>query len=356
MLCFIDHQDEWCIPYHACADDADHRLNQYDHNKVRFPISCAASLHPHVLANSLFGRYADITCAMGVSYYPKDQDSDKNSCHKRAEGQHLFDHPFVQALAMFIGEFCCLIAFYIYRTASRMTSNKPVCRALPAPLLSSSYTHSKRRSRASTLSSFYCPRFAIARYTCALSPTHMSLTDLGDVNHVCRPYADICQPVPGTTHACPIFHGVTYKLKMLRGSVIIFTGLLSKFFLGRKLESFRWVSEQTILCADAFADTYADTCACVYHVYPCSDCLLSGGHGACADWPALCWTCCLPRRLFRSISPKPCAGRRPHHRRTGTDQHMKDREREREKGEAFREPRGSMHTAARPFSRSCPIL
>jgi drug/metabolite transporter (DMT)-like permease len=37
------------------------------------------------------------------------------------------------------------------------------------------------------------------------------------------------------------------QFQMLRGSVIIFTGLLSKFFLGRKLESFRWAGMVLVL-------------------------------------------------------------------------------------------------------------
>ena len=32
---------------------------------------------------------------------------------------HEFDHPFLQAVGMFIGEFTCLIAFQIYRFANR---------------------------------------------------------------------------------------------------------------------------------------------------------------------------------------------------------------------------------------------
>jgi hypothetical protein len=59
-------------------------------------------------------RYADITCAKGVDYYTKGEPLDKNSCSDRTEGVHLFDHPFTQALAMFIGEFCCFLAYYLY--------------------------------------------------------------------------------------------------------------------------------------------------------------------------------------------------------------------------------------------------
>jgi hypothetical protein len=67
-------------------------------------------------------RYADITCAMGVDYYPTDQSKDDNPCSDRTSGSHQFDHPFVQvcikslrsnveALAMFIGEFLCILAY-----------------------------------------------------------------------------------------------------------------------------------------------------------------------------------------------------------------------------------------------------
>lgn len=33
---------------------------------------------------------------MGVDYYPTDQSSDDNTCDGRAQGEHQFDHPFVQ--------------------------------------------------------------------------------------------------------------------------------------------------------------------------------------------------------------------------------------------------------------------
>ena len=41
-------------------------------------------------------RYADITCGFGVDYYPRDKSASDNSCPDRSEGEHVFDHPFVQ--------------------------------------------------------------------------------------------------------------------------------------------------------------------------------------------------------------------------------------------------------------------
>lgn len=84
-----------------------------------------------------FHRYADITCSFGTDTYPKDQDASTNPCPGRSQGEHPFDHPFVQvgmiplrscltsaqALAMFVGEFACLLVFKLMVLKARC-SNK----------------------------------------------------------------------------------------------------------------------------------------------------------------------------------------------------------------------------------------
>ncbi|EDQ92026.1 uncharacterized protein MONBRDRAFT_14488 [Monosiga brevicollis MX1] len=127
------------------------------------------------------------------------ESASKNACAGRTNGEHLFDHPFVQALAMFIGEFCCLIAYHIYVAIAR-----------PAPL--------KAENGKSTT---YNPIIFLLPALCdctATSTMYVGLT---------------------LTYAS--------QFQMLRGSVIIFTGLLSKFWLGRKLEGFRWMGMVLVL-------------------------------------------------------------------------------------------------------------
>jgi hypothetical protein len=42
---------------------------------------------------------------MGVSYYPKDDSEKDNPCSGRTDGEHQFDHPFVQVKAILFAVF-----------------------------------------------------------------------------------------------------------------------------------------------------------------------------------------------------------------------------------------------------------
>eukprot|EP01147_Barroeca_monosierra_P010100 gene10100-2267_t len=128
--------------------------------------------------NTITTKYADITCGFGSDYYPRDQKASENSCPERSEGQHLFDHPFVQALAMFIGEFSCLV---VYLGGKMLTKLR------------------------------------------ATSTMYVGLT---------------------LTFAS--------QFQMLRGSVIIFTGLLSRFWLKHKLKKFHWAGMVLVLAGLVF--------------------------------------------------------------------------------------------------------
>eukprot|EP00730_Choanoeca_flexa_P013135 TRINITY_DN4998_c0_g1_i1.p1 TRINITY_DN4998_c0_g1~~TRINITY_DN4998_c0_g1_i1.p1 ORF type:complete len:378 (+),score=94.77 TRINITY_DN4998_c0_g1_i1:188-1321(+) len=150
--------------------------------------------------NTITTKYADITCAFGVDYYEKGQSADKNSCKGRMDGEHLFDHPFVQALAMFIGEFCCFLAYYIYTWLSSCSSNASADKGKVKPF----------------------------------NPLIFLLPALCDCTATSTMYVGLT-----LTYAS--------QFQMLRGSVIIFTGLLSKFFLGRKLEAYRWMGMVLVL-------------------------------------------------------------------------------------------------------------
>ena len=56
---------------------------------------------------------------------------------------------------------------------------------------------------------------------------------------VCRPAAPSPSPFSALTQPFRRPHA-----QMLRGSVVIFTGLMSKFWLKRKLEAFHWVGKR----------------------------------------------------------------------------------------------------------------
>ncbi|MEE6477229.1 hypothetical protein FKM82_011422 [Ascaphus truei] len=134
--------------------------------------------------NTLSAKWADNFAAKGC----KDSES------------HQFQHPFLQAVGMFLGELSCLGAFYIlvaYKT-----------RRAPEPALSPSQ-----------------PFNALLFLPPALC----------DMTGTCIMYVAL-----NMTSAS--------SFQMLRGAVIIFTGLLSVAFLGRKLEWSQWLGIFITIC------------------------------------------------------------------------------------------------------------
>lgn len=146
--------------------------------------------------NTIVTKYADISCAFGVDYYTHDQSRSDNTCSGRFEGEHQFDHPFVQALCMFIGEFLCIIAFRIMVWRGKVELDKEAQNF--SPII------------------FLIP----ALCDCAATSTmYFGLT---------------------LTYAS--------QFQMLRGSVVIFTGLLSWLWLGNKPLTRHWVGMFFVLC------------------------------------------------------------------------------------------------------------
>ncbi|XP_061560974.1 solute carrier family 35 member F6 [Phycodurus eques] len=111
-------------------------------------------------------------------------------CH--GDPEHAFSHPFVQAVGMFLGEFSCLGVFYILLCHDR---RRPVPNMNPGqsfnPLL--------------FFPPAMCDMLATSTMYVALNMTSAS------------------------------------SFQMLRGAVIIFTGLLSVAFLGRRLLTSQWI-------------------------------------------------------------------------------------------------------------------
>eukprot|EP00056_Hartaetosiga_gracilis_P014334 m.240305 g.240305 ORF g.240305 m.240305 type:complete len:385 (-) comp14849_c0_seq1:331-1485(-) len=147
--------------------------------------------------NTITTKYADITCAFGVGYFPRDQDASDNPCANRSEGEHLFDHPFVQALCMFVGEFACLLVFKLHRFVGKMRGGKQEPVRDFNPLI------------------FLLPALCDCTATSAM---YVGLT---------------------LTYAS--------QFQMLRGAVVIFTGLLSKFWLKNKLKNYHWLGMLLVL-------------------------------------------------------------------------------------------------------------
>lgn len=117
-----------------------------------------------------------------------------------------FNHPFVQADGMFIGEMTCMAAFYILRCWRR-----------------------RARQGASELSSDSNPNQNIK-----FPPLVFYLPAVCDMTATSMMYLGLT-----LTYAS--------SFQMLRGAVIVFTGLLSVGFLGRRLRYFQWLGIVTVL-------------------------------------------------------------------------------------------------------------
>nr|XP_045620292.1 solute carrier family 35 member F6-like [Procambarus clarkii]XP_045620293.1 solute carrier family 35 member F6-like [Procambarus clarkii] len=115
-----------------------------------------------------------------------------------------FNHPFFQADTMFIGEMLCMVTYYLQRLAFRRTHRHTIEMA-PGHYEPSSYPRLV----------FYLPAL------CDMTATSM------------------------------MFVGLTLtfasSFQMLRGAVIVFTGLLSVAFLGRSLRYYHWLGIFTVL-------------------------------------------------------------------------------------------------------------
>mmetsp|Transcript_27339 Transcript_27339/g.38539 ORF Transcript_27339/g.38539 Transcript_27339/m.38539 type:complete len:369 (-) Transcript_27339:79-1185(-) len=111
--------------------------------------------------------------------------------------KHSFDHPYFQTVAMFIGEFLCLIAFKANWAYSKMT-NRPIKQVTPFnPLI--------------FLLPAACDMVASSAMTVGLTWTYPSV------------------------------------YQMLRGSVMICTGIFSVVFLKRKLKLYHWLGMLSVL-------------------------------------------------------------------------------------------------------------
>ncbi|XP_076056122.1 transport and golgi organization 9 isoform X2 [Oratosquilla oratoria] len=115
-----------------------------------------------------------------------------------------FQHPFFQAEGMFIGEITCIIAFYVLRIFTR---RQQAAQIEMAPLSEMELRFPKRIFLVPAL----CDMLATSTMYLGLTLTYAS------------------------------------SFQMLRGAVIIFTGLLSVAFLGRKLRYFQWMGMFTVI-------------------------------------------------------------------------------------------------------------
>uniref|UniRef100_A0A8C3SXE9 Solute carrier family 35 member F6 n=2 Tax=Chelydra serpentina TaxID=8475 RepID=A0A8C3SXE9_CHESE len=106
--------------------------------------------------------------------------------------EHSFQHPFLQAVGMFLGEFSCLAAFYLLVCRDRQRAEPSLAPAQP-----------------------FNPLLFLPPALCDMTGTSIMYVALNMTS--------------------------ASSFQMLRGAVIIFTGLLSVAFLGRKLVPSQWL-------------------------------------------------------------------------------------------------------------------
>lgn len=188
--------------------------------------------------NTIVTKMADLYCSNGVyikgfasdptnnatvaycknAPYVKQYEHNPEKMDEVLSTFRQFDHPFVQSFTMFVGEFCCLLVFKLLVFVSIQKTGEPPMELGPQefnPLI-----------------------WAIPACcdSCATTAMYIGLT---------------------MTHAS--------SFQMLRGSVVIFTGLLTTFWLGKPLKSSQWLGMFIVLAGlilvglSGFLDKSADS-------------------------------------------------------------------------------------------------
>jgi uncharacterized membrane protein len=142
--------------------------------------------------NTITTNFADNASAVGTM----SPSTIWGKLNAETDAKHLFDHPFVQATIMFCGEFLCALAYLAQRSRGSSEPAAPSGGAREALF-------------------FWIPAL------CDMCGTGIMYAGL------CLSYASIFQ--------------------MLRGASIVFTAIISTFFLGRKQWAFQWFSVALVI-------------------------------------------------------------------------------------------------------------
>jgi drug/metabolite transporter (DMT)-like permease len=140
---------------------------------------------------------------------------------------HTFNHPFFQAVLMFLGESLCLLTFWSKRYLCSKKKDDTAASSSNEALLSNNRNRTRSSSSlnsaspSSSTKSNWSPLIFLLPACCDMTGTSLMYVGLN------------------LTHAS--------VFQMLRGSVILFTGIFSVFFLGRKLYAFHWIGMSLVL-------------------------------------------------------------------------------------------------------------
>ncbi|OQR66308.1 transmembrane protein C2orf18-like [Tropilaelaps mercedesae] len=150
--------------------------------------------------NTLATKYADTSRAVGRP----DKEYWNGSMLLPTDEEHEFNHPFLQATGMFIGEFSCLILFKLIW-----------------------FVYALRKTPAQKLPD-------ILQGNQNFSPWIFYLPALCDMVATSVMYVGLFMTYPAS-------------FQMFRGAVIVFTGLFSMIFLKRRLFVYKWVGILLVL-------------------------------------------------------------------------------------------------------------
>jgi drug/metabolite transporter (DMT)-like permease len=134
---------------------------------------------------------------------------------------HAFAHPFFQAVLMFLGESLCLLTYHTQKTffSSERTEVDSDEEIGPVDLSNDSDDTNNNKD------SSWSPLIFLLPACCDMTGTSLMYVGLN------------------LTHAS--------VFQMLRGSVVLFTGIFSVFFLGRTLYAFHWIGMLLVLLGTA---------------------------------------------------------------------------------------------------------
>eukprot|EP01083_Nonionella_stella_P094342 264636_1 len=153
--------------------------------------------------------------------------------------RHKFNHPFVQALAMFLGEMMCLLAFKVVLLGRREQS-----KVGETPLLLSESVLGDQDDRGGGIQ---IDDPVTEESIISLSSGSTDDNDERKFNPAIFLIPAMCDMTATSLMYLGLTLTYTSSYAMLRGAVIIFTGILSVVFLGRRVYPSQWVGMAAVL-------------------------------------------------------------------------------------------------------------
>lgn len=154
-----------------------------------------------------------------------------------------FNHPFFQAVVMFVGEMCCMVAYLItlliqrYRWKKRHANDERLANRVFD--LDSNMKRASEISECSKCESVMTDQSGFDVRSCDTCVSQ--IPTIPRFNWFLFAAPALCDVVATSVQYVALVLTNASSYQMLRGAVIIFTGLLSMIFLRMRLEAFRWV-------------------------------------------------------------------------------------------------------------------